>query len=273
VSSRPAARLSVAAVLVSVVLITGLLSAPGSAGADVVVGSEAITQPGSLTPLHAGGSGTLYGVQLPSGASCPGDTAHQGYRVYSYLVPKGISPTSVSFKTGRPSRWFGYIAYGAYYGAVNTAEGSGQIVGLPSQFTWARLTAKDLFPDGGHTATWEGGIACTTVDGVVTDYWNSQIVFTASTSDPRGFTWRVVADPTLAVSHTWLWVGVALVVLSVLLAALAVWLSHRRDPSTGGPPPVGSSGVDPPAGRSSATSPGPAREGDDVPERSTAGRS
>ena len=88
-----------------------------------------------------------------------------GYHVFSYLVPEGVSPGSVNFKTGHASKWFGYIAYGAYYGAVNTAESTGQIVALPSQFTWTRLTPKDLFPNGEKSATWEGGIACADTHG------------------------------------------------------------------------------------------------------------
>ena len=112
--------------------------------------------------------------------------------MYSYLVPEGVSPTDVSFKTGIPSKWFGYIADGAYFGAINTAEGTGQIVGLPTSFTWSRLTPTDLFAKGAHTATWEGGIACADTHGVVTDYWNSELVFTADSSDPGGFTWKAV---------------------------------------------------------------------------------
>ncbi len=220
--------------LVPVVLIAWLLAAPAIAGAGAVAGSEAITRPGQLTPLDSGGSGTLYGVVLPSGASCPGDTAHQGYHVFSYLVPKVVSPASIDFKTGFANKGFGYIAYGSYYGAINTVEGSGQIVGLPLNFTWSRLTVKELFPKGQKSSTWEGGIACADTHGVVTDYWNSQIVFTASASDPRGFTWRVVAQPALGPSHKWLWLGVALIVLSIGLAAFAVFLSRRRDlPSSG----------------------------------------
>ena len=98
--------------------------------------------------------------------------------------------------------------------------GSGQVSELPSQFTWTRLTPKDLFPDGQTSATWEGGIACANTHGVVTDYWNSQIVFTASASDPTRLhlAGRGPAEPWRP-SHKWLWLGVALIVLSILLAA------------------------------------------------------
>jgi hypothetical protein len=204
-----------------------VLCAPAVAGA-ATASTEVITQPGQVTPLNSGGSATPYAVLLPSGASCPGDTAHDGYHVFSYLVPQGASPTAVSFKTGDPSKWFGYIANGAYFGAVNTAEDTGQIVSLPAEFVWTRLTPEDLFAHGDSTATWEGGIACANVHGEVTDYWNSQIVFTASTSDPGGFTWKVVQSAPSSSSSFSIVIAVVLVGLGVVFALLAVVLSRRR---------------------------------------------
>jgi len=260
------------------------MASPGTASAGAVAGTAAITRPGTLTALNSGGSETTYGVQLPAGASCSGDTAHQGYRVDSYLVPKGVSPASVNFKTGVPTKWYGYIAYGEYFGAINTAQGSGLIVGLAPQFTWTRLTTKELFPHGQKSSTWEGGIACATVDGVVTNYWNSPIVFTATASDPHGFTWRVVAQPSLAPSHSYMWIGIGLILLSILLATLAVFLSQRRSkPSSSGPAPGGSS---PPGGPPTTGGPATPAEavadgdvvttgvaaGQDAPEPSVAGR-
>lgn len=215
-----------------VLLVASLVVASASAGAAPVAGTESITQPGELTLLHSGGSSTLYGVALPSGASCPGDTAHQGYHVFSYLVRSDVPVGSITFKTGLPHKGFGFIAYGRYFGAVNTAEGTGAIVGIPLDFTWSRLTTKDLFPNGEKSTTWNGGIACANTNGVVTNYWNSQIVFTASASDPRGFTWRVVADPSLGSSHKWLWIGVVLIVLSIGLATFAVFLSRKNKASS-----------------------------------------
>jgi hypothetical protein len=267
---RPSALAAGALALVPVLLVAWLSAVPATAGASVVAGTEEITQPGSLTPLDSGGSETLYGVVLPSGAGCPGDTAHHGYHIFSYLVPKDVSPAAVNFKRGRADKGFGYIAYGMYYGAINTALGTGLVAGLPPDFTWARLTPKDLFPQGQKSATWEGGIACANTDGAVTNYWNSQIVFTASTSDPRGFTWRVVAQPALGQSHKWVWIGVALIVLSVLLAALAVFLIRRRDQLSGGPSASDGKTPNPdgtpsPAGESDAA-------GHGAPEPSVAGR-
>ncbi len=270
-AARPPARVAGALVLVPVLVAAWLSAVPATAGADVVVGSAAITRPGTTTPLNSGGSGTLYGVVLPSGAGCPGDTAHQGYHLFSYLVPKAVSPASISFKRGRPDEGLGYIAYGMYYGAINTALGTGQVVGLPPSFTFTRWTPKELFPKGQKSATWEGGIACADTDGVVTNYWNSQIVFTASASDTRGFTWRVVSQPALGPSHKWLFLGVGLIVLSVLLAALAVFLSRRRDESLGGSSPPPDGGTRGPDGAPSSSGE-PEAAGRGAPEPSAAGR-
>ena len=72
-------------------------------------------------------------------------------------------------------------------------------------------------------------------------------MFTASTTDPGGFTWRVVAQPAIGPSHRWLWIGIGLIVVSIALAALAVFLGNRRAdreaglpdrPAPGGTPSV-----------------------------------
>ena len=250
-----------AAAAVLTALITVLVVAPVTAGA-ATASTEEITLPGSLTPLSTGGSDTSYGVILPSGASCPGDTAHDGYHVFSYLVPKGVSPTSVSFKTGEMSKYYGFISYGAYYGAINTAENTGQIIGIPSAFTWSRLTPKDLFPDGQKSAVWDGGIACADVHGNVTDYWNSEITFTASSSDPGGFTWKVVHQSAVSSTSTGLTVGLILIAVAVVFAAVAVVLSLRARKS--GPPEVESDIADP--------EPRPDPQSDPDPEVQHAGR-
>ncbi len=245
---RPARPLRAAAgVLVALTLGLGaLVAVPGSAGA-ATAGAEVIVSPGTTKALASGGSRTPYGVVLPTGAACPGDTAHDGYLVYSYLVPESTSPTDVSFKRGIPSRWYGYVADGAYFGAVNTAEGTGQVVGLPDEFVWTRLTPAEILPSGAHTATWNGGIACATSGGVVTDYWNSRIVFTADASDPGGFTWKVVDQGEVPGSTpVGLWIGVALLVLAAGAAAYALSLRRRRpkQPTGGDGPTAGGSGGD-----------------------------
>jgi hypothetical protein len=212
------------AVLACTAAVAGTAQVAGAATA----GGEVLVTPGTTRALTSGASTTPYGVVLPAGASCPGDTAHDGYHVFTYLVPAGDSPTDVSFRTGDPSKWYGYVAEGAYIGAINTAESTGQIVGLPTSFVWTRLTPQILFPDGAHTAVWNGGIACADTHGQVTDYWNSTIRFTADASDPHGFTWRVIDQGEVPTSYpVALWVGIALLVVAAGAAAYALRLRRR----------------------------------------------
>ena len=243
----PARRGLVAVAVVAAALVAVTTGTPQVAGA-ATAGAEILVTPGTTRALASGGSTTPYGVVLPTGASCPGDTAHDGYHVFTYLVPAGVSPTAVSFKTGDPSRWYGYIAEGAYVGALNTAESTGQIVGLPTSFVWTRLTPAILFADGARTATWNGGVACADTHGQVTDYWNSTIRFTADASDPNGFTWKVVDQGAVPSSFpVALWLGIGLLVVAAGSAAYALRLRRRsnapdRSPGDPGTTADGASG-------------------------------
>ncbi len=122
----------------------------------------------------------------------------------------------------------GYISDGAYFGAINTQLGTGQINQLPT-FTWTRWTTKELFRPGQTHATWEGGIACAPLSGVVANYWNTQVVFTADSADPGGYTWKVDQPPASS-SSVWPWL--ALGALVVVVAAFVVMVIRRRRTTT-----------------------------------------
>jgi hypothetical protein len=233
---------AVLAVAASALIVVGTSAEAGAATAS----AEVLVAPGTTRALASGGSATPYGVDLPTGASCPGDTAHHGYHVFSYLVPEATSPTDVSFKTGVPNKGYGYIADGAYYGAVNTDESTGLIVGIPTSFVWTRLTPRMLFSSGARSSTWNGGIACADTHGNVTNYWNSTIVFTADASDPGGFTWKAVNQGTVPSSFpVGLWVGVALLVVAAGAAAYALNLRRGGRAADAGPEAPDVDGPDP----------------------------
>ncbi len=207
--------------------------APGVASA-ATAGAALITKPSQTSPLDSGGSNTQYGLALPDNASCSGDTAHDQYHVFTFMFPKGLPPTAVSFKTGVPEGFgtggrLGFFSDGQYVGALNTAPDTGQVVGLPQAYTWTRLTPKYLFSGGETTATYEGGIACANKDGVVTNYWDTEIVFTASKTDPGGYSWYVPKSSQGAVTpgHSFP-VGIVLLVVAVVLAVIAVVMSRYR---------------------------------------------
>ncbi len=145
--------------------------------------------------LPSGGSTTQFTVTLPANAACSGDTASDGYHVYSYLIPEGTDLSTVKF-VGSPSTGFGFVnTLGVYYGAANTAVTTGQIVSIPADFEWGPLVSIDKVPlasllyTGGTSGAWEAGIACANTNGALSDNWNTPITFTASASDPNGFTW------------------------------------------------------------------------------------
>jgi hypothetical protein len=105
--------------------------------------------------------------------------------------------TSINFGSGGPSTGLGLADGSGYYGSANTAPTTGQIINIPSDFEWADLlslgaTASSL----DTTGVWESGLACAPSTGanagVVSDYWNTQVTFTASGSDPNGFVWTDV---------------------------------------------------------------------------------
>jgi hypothetical protein len=206
----------------------------GAAAADATAGAAAITEPGQDVALDSGGSATHYGVSLPDGARCPGDTEHDEYHVFTFLFPHGLAPSDVSFKSGVPDGFgtqgrLGLFADGEYVGALDTAPTTGQVDRLPDAYSWTRLTPKVLFTGGGATSAWDAGIVCANRNGVVTNYWDTEIVFRASPSDPGGFTWSVPKSAQVAVAdgHSFP-IGIVLVIAAVVLGTVALVMGRRR---------------------------------------------
>jgi len=192
------------AALAGVASLTATAATAGPAGAATVNGIATVAVPGTTTALTSGGSTAQFTVALPSQAACSGDTATNGYHVYSYLVHQGTSLSGITFQSF-PSSGYGLIdATGTYYGPVNTAIGTGQIVSIPNNFEWAPLVAADgvplstlLYTGSGSTASgvWEAGLVCANTSGVPVDNWNTEITFNAKSSDANGFTWTAVPGP------------------------------------------------------------------------------
>jgi hypothetical protein len=206
-ASRPVIRRkprSVAAMALAAVAVLALVgvarATPASASTLNAVATIADASTDAFLP--SGASATQFTVTLPANAACSGDTATDGYHVYSYLVKKGTNLSTVTFIEA-PSVGFGFVNnIGTYYGAANTAATTGQIIGIPNNFEWAPLLTNDgvkkgqLLYTGGTTGVWEAGLACANSSHVLTDNWNTQVTFTASSSDPHGFVWSAVPGKT-----------------------------------------------------------------------------
>lgn len=191
---------------------TGLvLVSAGSADASTVDGVATVTAPGTTTPLPSGASTAQFTVTLPPQAACTGDTATGGYHVFSYLVTKGTALSSVTY-IAFPTAGYGFVnTLGTYYGPANTAISTGQIIGIPNDFEWAPLVTKDgvtlatlLYSGSGSSASgiWEAGLLCANSAGAVVDNWNTELTFSASSSDPTGFVWSAVPGVTTPTTTT-----------------------------------------------------------------------
>ena len=201
---RRAVTLALAALAAPAMLVVATATATPASAAPTVDGIATIASPGTATPLTSGGSTTPFTVSLPAQAACSGDTATHGYHVYSYLVTKGTALSGVTFQT-LPSAGYGLVdSTGTYYGAVNTAIGTGQVIGIPNNFEWGPLVSSNgvqlstlLYTGSGASATgiWESGLACADTNGNLVDNWNTEVTFAAAAGDTNGFTWTAVPGP------------------------------------------------------------------------------
>ena len=185
-------KVGVAAILVLLGTFAGLVAGKAlPASASTLDGTATIADPNGLTPLASGASTDPFTVTLPANAACDGDTASHGYHVFSYLQPEGTNPGGVLFTTGFPSSYYGLVTSTAeYFGAVNTAIGTGQIINIPNDLEFAPLLLKGvtldtlLYADGNTTGVWEAGVACANSSGAVTDYWNTEVTFRPAAPTP-----------------------------------------------------------------------------------------
>jgi hypothetical protein len=202
-------KVGLAAVVVFMATFAGLTAAGVSpAAASTLDGTATIANPGNDSALASGGSATQYTLTLPAGASCTGDTATDGYHVFSYLVREGTSPAAISFASGLPADYPDaptglFDSTGNYYGPANTAVSTGQIVSIPGNLEFAPMLSRGLslsklLYTGSTSGVWEAGIACANSTGAVSDYWNTEVTFTSSGSDPNGFVWADTPGPCVA---------------------------------------------------------------------------
>jgi hypothetical protein len=237
----PKLRKSLIALLTAAASLAAVTAATVSpASATTLNGVATLADGGTDAPLTSGGSGTLFTVNLPAGAACSGDSASGGYHVFSYLVPLGTSITGLTFVGGNPSAGFGLVdTSGTYYGSANTAITTGQIISIPSDFEWAPLVTKDgllstLLSSGSTPGAWDAGIACANSSGALSDYWNTPVTFTASSSDPNGFVFSTgPGTGTPEVPYV-----LALPVIAVAVFGGAVVVRRRRSVGTSQPTPV-----------------------------------
>lgn len=199
------------------------------------VGDVAVVEADDLLEeLQSGEIDTAFTLRLPEGASCPGDSANDQWKVQSFIVPSADDPSTLVFdgviKPSEDDQWSLFGVDTVPFIGANTAENPepgrpGLIVGIPP-FDFQVFTP-EMLPAG----TYRLGIACTYFAEPPARYWDTEIVVTRSAESPDELTWRLAGVPESALEQDaeasrlpWIVGGV----LALGVIAAAVWWAAKR---------------------------------------------
>jgi len=193
-----------------VVAVIATILAPLMGGAPAFAtgslqGAATIKSAGGAANLQSGDGGTTFTLRLPTGASCPGDSANSNWHWDTYMVPSSVNPDSLQFGSTGPTP----SGVGANFSQplfdtsgtpiVNqqtanqtTANGPGAIINIPDMNF--QVLGDGQIPSGVYNL----GIACILGPASATqesNFWNVQmtITYAAGTSNPAnnpGITWQ-----------------------------------------------------------------------------------
>src|SRR5579864_6474219 len=187
---------------------TLFLAASGNASGSLgTVGTATPSDPTSQTALGTTNplaSTQQFGLQLSatSGqtvAVCTGSTTSNSTEVNTYLVPVATNPSTLTFGTTGVTGTGNNSLYEVSKSKIinlNTST-AGQVLAIPTDIVFGGvLPASIVLPGGATTTQWNAGIACVAPPSgassglsTVTDYWNTVLTFTSSTSDPNHYVW------------------------------------------------------------------------------------
>lgn len=182
--------------------------------------------------LERGTSTSEFRVLLPSGATCPGDSMHDQWRLQSFMVPAGVDLGTLRYGGIGPEGVDHYALFTAdaaqhsYNNELLPPSPSGGVeVNLPALpvFSFEAVSGVPL-SEGDYVI----GVACTYF-GATARYWDTPIVVTGSSAGrSTDFRWRLASAPvsSTGADSSPLWVGMAATLLVVL--AVAVALQRRR---------------------------------------------
>jgi hypothetical protein len=206
---KPLARtfrsVAISAIAGLAVMASLIVASAGTASAATLDGAATVETP-SGGALTGGGSGTLFTIKLaPStgftAAVCSGSTTGGNYHVYSYLEPSGTDIANLVVSQGNIGNYGLFDSTGSEIGPFNVPSND-DVSTLPNNLEWGPAVSGDGFLSalldgpGGTSGVWEAGVACANGAGQVTDYWNTEITFNQSGTDPDRFTWTAVSgDP------------------------------------------------------------------------------
>jgi hypothetical protein len=173
------------------------LSGPAVAGPNSETGQKVIINGTQQVPVTPQPSSTQFDFLPPAGAACTGNTATGGYHLYSYVVDASQvpDPGTLTYNSSAPNTGVTLLDFGGNPYANNNTTTTGAFpLPLPT-FAWSPGYAGNfgvglaIYP-----GTFNVGVACVTTTGTTDKFWNVQMVFTASSSDPNGFTWNLATN-------------------------------------------------------------------------------
>jgi hypothetical protein len=170
--------------------------------AGTPAGPATVKTAGGAADLATGDSATVFTLRLPAGAACPGDSANDGYRWQSYMVPSSVDPSTLTFGGNGPlpagtnaalrqplfDTPGGSPVVNQLTAPAEAAGGPGRILNIPD-VDYTALGAALIDP-----GTYNIGIACTlgpAGPSQMKNFWNIQKTFTAGS--PSGLSWTVTA--------------------------------------------------------------------------------
>ena len=174
----------------------GTIDNPVDAGDVQVVAVDA-----GSTVVSGGASGTVFTLQLPEGAACPGDSRNDQWRVQSYIVPVGVDPGELFYESNDPAGDGNWSLYGAgtnpYVDELtlpNTEAGQEGLIGTIRPLSFA-VFPPGLLPEGEYTI----GVTCTFFREPAR-FWDTQIrIIDDPTDEPAALRWEVLSAPEEAV--------------------------------------------------------------------------
>lgn len=188
--------------------------------------------------LDRGGSATEFTVEPPSGATCPGDSEHDSWRVQTFIVAVTVDPGTIPYGAEWPLLdKHMYSLYDTITQPVtdvltvpNESAGSPGRIDALAPLSFAVFPVGELVP-----GNYRIGIACTLLYETA-NFWDTEIVISADADDSPGqMTWRLVGAPLTAPASQEGRSIVPWLVLAAAAIAVALFLLNRRSSHTTSP--------------------------------------
>ncbi len=147
--------------------------------------------------LIEGDSNTEFVFRLPDGASCPGDSANDDWRVQSFITPATDDPGTLTYGVIWPDGEGRFAVYGVDTRPYTHAmTGQNDVAGQPGLILTPPPMTFGVFPAGTlPESRYRIGLACTYFRETAR-YWDIELILTEDPEvQPGEFSWRVAGVP------------------------------------------------------------------------------